>query len=132
MTITSRKTARNALVAAITSGMTGAGQLNAVYDHLPKDFGGLSPVAAVSSGAAFYQWQPEYINQFTLMVMIAVRRDDAGASEDLADDMAHALGDVVYGWDNAAFASPSDVFYEMVDSDEYRFEIFPITLDWQG
>ena len=132
MTVTNRKDARNALVTLITTNMTGAGQLNAVYDHLPKDFQGKSPVCAVSSGSAFYQWLPEHVNDFVLMAMIAVRRDDAAASEDLADDMAQDLAEIIYGWDNAEFTGASDVFYEMIDSDEYRFEVFPIGLDWQG
>jgi hypothetical protein len=130
MTVPARKTARNALVALITTNMT---TLNAVFDHLPKDFNNKSPVASVESFDWFPQWMPALENDIMLRVILSVRRDvDAAAAEDLLDDQSKEFIELIEDWDNAYFSQASTIEYESIGSTQYKSEAFLVAVDWQG
>jgi hypothetical protein len=135
MAIPSRHTVRDDLVSKITSDIT---TLQAVYGYLPKDFGGQSPVCTVENGPLQIDVTTDiYHQEFTLIVGFWIRRDggagsglDAATSEDMLDSLAQALATLLAKSYNARFSMPSDLFYDMIDGNDYRIEFHYVELEW--
>jgi len=128
MTLHNRKTPRAALAAAITTNIT---QLQSVFKSLPKKPAGVSPFCTVESGPATYQFSPDE-NKFGFVVGMWVLRDDADAAEDLLDDLAQDLAQVVDTWHTATFSQESQTDYAMLDGKyDYRVEWHFVTVEWE-
>lgn len=126
--ITNRKDARASLVTALQT----VSGFQAVYNHLPKSFDGQSPVCTVDGLSQFPDFNaPAAAETFQFSVGVWVRRDDAAAAEDLTDDLAQAVAEVVYGWHNGLFFQPSEATYEELESGQYRVEWHFVQVDWE-
>ena len=126
--ISNRKDARNSLVTALQT-ITG---FQAVYDHLPKTFSGQSPVCTVDAISQFPDFNaPALAETFQFAVGVWVDRGDAAASEDLLDDLAQDVAEVVQGWHNSIFYQPSEATYEELERGQYRVEWHFVQVDWE-
>lgn len=128
MTMENRKDARAALVSLIDTGIT---QLQSTFGSLPKKTGGVSPFCTVESGPAGYDFFPDE-SKFGLIVGMWVLRDDADAAEDLLDDLAQDLAQVVETWHTATFTQESQPDYEFLEGRyDYRVEWHFISVNWE-
>jgi len=127
MTVQNRKTARASLLAALET-ITAFAE---VYDYLPKDLSGLSPVCTIESGPADYAWLPSDQNMFKFIVGVWVRRDDAEDAEDLLDDLSYAVAGVIQDWHSATFYQESDPGYDLIDQVYYRSEAHFVSVEWE-
>ena len=126
--ITNRKDARNSLVTALTA-ITG---LQVIYDHLPKTFSGQSPICTVDAISQFPDFNaPAVTETFQFAIGIWVDRADAGAAEDLLDDLAQDVAEVVLAWHNGIFYQPSEATYEELEKGQYRVEWHFVQVDWE-
>jgi hypothetical protein len=85
-----RETARDALAALISTAMVGSGKpVQAVYNYLPADFGGQSPVVTVTSASSLrlpltvLGSRAEFLLQVDVLVLY---NDQAGWTEAHAED----------------------------------------------
>jgi len=125
--ISNRKNARDSLVTALT-GITG---FQAIYDHLPKDFDGQSPVCCVDALSQYPQFSPAVAEPFRFAVWVWVDRADAAAAEDLLDDLAQDVADAVKVWHNGFFYQESEASYEELEKGQYRTETHFVQVDWE-
>lgn len=130
-TFPSRKSLRASVVTALKgiTQLADAGGVAHVYDHLIKDPGGISPICTVESGP----WQPNFTaaaqQWFGLTIGMWVKRDDAGDAEDLMDDLAVGLAQVMDQSYNAEFTRPSMPEYDLPDL-QYRIEWHFVSIQW--
>lgn len=131
-TLPSRKKARADLVAKIKAGITqlaDAGGVAHTYDHLIKDPAGLSPICTVESGP----WQPRFTaaetQTFAFTIGLWVKRTDASDAEDLLDDLAVDLAEVLDANYNAEFTRPSMPEYDLPEL-QYRIEWHFVAVEW--
>lgn len=130
-----------ALLSGALSGSGGAAQV--VYDHLPGDFDGQSPVVAVGSRGStrerltFRGGQTTFL--FDVFVFVLAADAAAGWTEADAEDaidtielaIAEALGGnqtPAVGWTAADYAGETEVDYLTIGGAEYRRERIPIAL----
>lgn len=130
-TLTSRKTAR-AQIAVLLDEITG---LN-VYDHEPKDFGRLSPVAMVYSEGTRTEF-PDYAREFhRFWITLYWRRDDPDTTEDYLDDLAQDVRQKLLDnaeepgyWQDILFDEDfSETQYLLLDGVQYRSERMRVTV----
>ena len=131
MTVKNRSVRRLALVSAITSQIT---DLQAVYDHLAKDFNGQSPVATVESSGWLPLETPAEPQDLNYIVGFWARRDDAqtGAqAEQKLDDLAEDLANLVFNTFHGKFTEESTTMYAQIGGHSYRVEFHYVRLqDW--
>jgi len=132
-TVVDRKAAREAIAASILAGIPA---FQHVYDEMPKDMLGESPVCHVESDG----WQPVMEDAQDLFFIIGVwaRRDgvagsgmDAAAAEDTLDTLGRALALLMHKEYNAEFYQKSDKDYaEIVDGIVYALELYYLKVQW--
>jgi hypothetical protein len=107
--------------------------IQVVYDHVPKDPKGQSPILTVESGPVIYPTGTDETLEVAvgLILGIWVRRDNASSAEDLLDDLSSAVAGTIDDTYNARFSQPSALDYEMLDGIEYRIEFLPVAIDWE-
>ena len=125
--ISNRKDARNSLVAALTA----VPGFQAVFNHLPKDFDGQSPVCTIDGVSQYPQFMPAIFETFQFAVGVWVRRDDAATAEDQIDDLAQSVAQTIAAWHNGTFYQPSEATYEELESGQYRVEWHFVQVDWE-
>ena len=125
--ISNRKDARNSLVTALEA-ITG---FQEVYDYLPKDFGGQSPVCTVDGLSQFPQFEPAVMETFQFAVGVWVNRAAAATAEDTLDDLAQDVAEVIQDWHNGFFFQPSECTYEELEDGQYRVEWHFVQVDWE-
>lgn len=125
MTFTSRKTARESLASALTTGMTSA---QAVYDYIPNDFA-TSPVATVSSWSSDPDFGSADFNSIEFIVTFWVLRlnkeadiDYTAEAEDEIDALDQEFKTTLKSWNNGVIARPSETDYAIVNGKQYRTE----------
>ena len=131
-----RKDAREDLASNISTEIT---DLQTVYDYMPKDYEGESPVCVVQSGPVDYSLQTEPNKQtFNFYVSFWLRVDGASGSgltsedaEDALDNFAQDLADVLLDhYQNPDWIGDSEQFDEIIDGVPYSAEMHLIRLDW--
>ena len=132
--ISNRKSARESLVTALQT-ITG---LQAVFDHLPKDLHGQSPICIVFATSQMTEFMPAVMERFQFVVEVWAYRDgaagasmDAAGAEDVIDDLAQDVTEVIAGWHNAFFYQPSEAGYEIMENGSYKVETFYVQVDWE-
>ncbi len=133
MTNASRKDLRAQLVAdlqALTS-------ITEVIPYLPRKLSGKSPVCSVESGG----WQPVNTEEPTMVRVIIgfwVRRSpepdqlhpDPEDAENVIDDLALQLAQLMEAEYNASAWRPSSPDYEVIDGVSYRIEFHYYEVQW--
>ena len=135
MTTTSRK----ALRAQLAIDLATLTQVQEVVPHLPRALKGKSPICSVESGG----WQPslnveEMPTKVRVIIGFWVRRSadpgstvpTAAQAEDMIDDLALALVNLLEGSYNSSFYRPLTLDYEVIDGTEYRIEFHYVEIDW--
>ncbi|MDR3572861.1 MAG: hypothetical protein P4L50_03285 [Anaerolineaceae bacterium] len=140
----SRKAARQALAALLTSALVGpSGLASQVYDCQPGDFGGQSPVVTVSSGGTqrvnmtFQGTKPTFWLNVHIFVLYAT--EDKTWTEEMAenalDDIEQTIAGVIEAnrhtssWDFAIQADRSQATSVVIGGLEYRMEVISVQLD---
>lgn len=108
-----------------------------VYNHEPKDFGGVSPLATVHSQST--KTLPDnYANEdHYFWITLYWRRDDPGDTEDYLDDLARDVRQKLLDnrslsgyWDYLQFdIQKSDVPYLLIDNVQYRYEVISVVVN---
>lgn len=118
--------------------LEGLNIFQAVWQGAPDKFGGVSPVALVSSRSidltpdarALY----EITNGITVSIYVKREKDGAGAAEDLLDDLALTVVEALHATDafqiDASSAGPDAGNLRDVDGNGviYRVERIPLTV----
>ncbi|MFA6168300.1 MAG: hypothetical protein WC700_16885 [Gemmatimonadaceae bacterium] len=130
-TLTSRKTAREHL-ATLLDAITDL----TVYDHEPKDFGGLSPVVTVHGAGSRTEF-PDHAREFHRFWLTWYwRRDDPALTEDYMDDLAQDVRQKLLDnteaagyWQDLEFDEEfSEAAYLILDGVQYRSERMRVTV----
>jgi len=95
------------------------------FPYLRKKVNGISPFACIESGSLDYGTELNYgvPTMFVIIIGFWARRSDEGTTEEMLDDLAQALAEMVYSKYNAKFVSPSVTDYEVLDGIQYKFEL---------
>ena len=130
--ISNRKDARDSLVTALTT-VTG---WQAIFDHLPVDLQGQSPVCTVEAASQMTTFDPAVSETFQFIVGVWVLRaskdgSDAAGAEDALDGLAQDVTEIVQAWHNGIFYQPSEATYEELENGQYRVEWFYVQVDWE-
>lgn len=122
----SRKACRAQLAGLLS---TNVADLVAVYDHMTKDFGRVSPVAMVASNGSRYNYSTKSIWYRFVIVLLWQRADDANTEnymDDLAEDVRGVIDDndelANYWRDCRILEEFSLMDYAEVDGVQYRLE----------
>lgn len=128
-----RKTLREGFATKIkaVTGLADTGTIAHVYDHLPKNLNGVSPVCTIESGPSLPNtvMDDDLPEKTGLIVGMWVRRDDAASAEDTLDQLLAGLVSVLRTNYNAEISQATMPDYEMVDGVEYRVEFFAIDFE---
>lgn len=144
MSSISRRPAREALAALLTTALVGSGKpATAVYDYLVGDFEGQSPVVVVASGPMLRlrdNLGECYRSRFNLRCFVFVAYSDPAGTwteadaEDAIDAIEAAIADVVLAngrvsgaWDKLTNEEVTELDSVTIGGVEYRREI--ITLE---
>lgn len=119
---------------SLTAKLDALAMIQETYDHLAKDFIGQSPVVTVENGPLRLTSTPEQPDDIDLIVGLWIRRDDAvtaAQAEDLLDDFAAQLRNIVFDDYNGEFMTESQLDYAEIGGYNYRVEFhFVQVLDW--
>lgn len=134
MAVVNRLEAREAVASDLTTNIT---SLQAVYDHLPKDLEGQSPVCTIESGPIMQTHTPDEPQAINLVIGFWVRRDgdtgsgmDADSAADVLDNLATNLATRMFATFNATFSRESEIGYEEIDGNLYLIELHYVQLEW--
>jgi hypothetical protein len=134
MAVVNRLEARAAVLADLQANLT---DLQAIYDYLPKDLQGQSPVCTIESGPIAQTHTPDEPQAVNLVVGFWVRRDgEAGSgmtaedAADLIDTLAAGLATRMFAAFNATFPRESEIGYETIDGNDYQIELHYVQMQW--
>ena len=124
-----RKELRQQITTQLQSDLT----LGLIENHLPKKFGGNTPICTVEIAG----WSPNYTKDETgtseIMFIIgfwARRHEDAEEAHDFIDDLADDLVTFLRKNYNAWPTRPSTVDYDVIDDIQYQVEFHFVTIQW--
>ena len=130
MAVQNRKAARTDLAQRITTAVTA---LQAFYSYAPKDVSGQSPVGWLESLSLPAPRAAEE-NRFAFAVVFVVDRADAGAAEDLLDDIAYQFQTMAEGINGLVITQPSatDIIEGDNQTGQWRTEVFQVEYLYEG
>ena len=98
-----------------------------VFPNFPKDPGGISPFAIVSSGSALYDVNGSdsdgALTKFDMIIGFWAKRDDDDAADDMLDDLILTLAEMLHLNYNARFVTKSVSDVEVLAGVPYKFEL---------
>lgn len=137
-----RQTVREHLATLLQTSLDSAQQ---VYDYLPNDFGGQTPVVCVTSmGSERAQigFGEDYNTAFRLGIIVYVAYAERGTSygeddaEDVLDTLEKEIADVLMDyrqvsgkWDSLTHEGATNIDYIEIGGQMYKSEVIPVTIE---